>query len=356
MSMRIALPVALLLVGAASPGQDAADKVREAGTESSKGRHRAALRILEDPPALLKSDPQAQYLAGHSWVRLHRPELAKPLLDAAVKGGFTGYPGWESADALLKRIDWIERLRPPPARNLPEDERLKNIRVFADDTPWIQEVLKALPEYVRRTKEIFGEDLPQIDFYLFRSRLSYKDFYKSLFGVDIPTAWQNGTGNSNVVTFCQEDREGKPINAPGSPRGLGDVLHEYSHALLHSLYGDGYLRHVPQWFDEGVSDFVARGYYQELFETSALQIRKTLAKSAAPTIEELARRLYERDPSLRYAMARYMVEELLKDRKPDVIRTILKQARPEGDFEKAVHDATGSKAADFRERVITRFR
>ena len=52
--------------------------------------------------------------------------------------------------------------------------------------------------YVRRAKEVFGDDLPPVDVYLFRSRLPFKDFYKSLFGVDIPTAWQNGTGNSNA--------------------------------------------------------------------------------------------------------------------------------------------------------------
>jgi hypothetical protein len=112
------------------------------------------------------------------------------------------------------------------------------------------------------------------------------------------------------------------------------VLHEYGHALLHTIYGDGYLRRVPQWFDEGVSDFVARDHYKELFETSAAQIKKTLATSAAPSSEDLSRRLYERDPALRYAMARYMVDEILKGRKPEVIREILKQARPEGDFER----------------------
>jgi hypothetical protein len=347
----------LLLPVILAASQDAPDAVRDAGTESSKGRHRAAIRIFEGQPELLKSDPKAQYLAGHAWVRLHRPELAKPLLTAAVSGGFTGYPGWESADALLKRIDWIERLRPPPAKGLSEDERLKSLRVFADDTPWIQEVVKTLPDYVRRAREVFGDDLPQIDFYLFRSRVTYKDFYKSLFGVDIPTAWQNGTGNSNVVVFCQEDREGKPVNAPGSPRGLGDVLHEYNHALLHTLYGDHYLRQVPQWLDEGLSDYLARAYYKELFDSSGALIRRHLAKAAAaPSTEDLSRRLYERDPSLNYAMARFMVDELLKDREPAVIREILKRARPEGDFEKALVEAGGVRPSELRERVIARFR
>jgi hypothetical protein len=342
----------LLLVSA----QDTSDPVRDAAAESSKSRHRAVLRIFDEHPELLKSDAQAQYLAGHSWLRLHRPELAKPLLQAAAKGGFTGYPGWESAEALLKRIDWVERLRPPPAKDLPDDEALKSLRVFADDTPWIRAVIQVLPAYVRRAKEVFGVELPVVDVYLFRSRLPFKDFYKSLFGVDIPTAWQNGTGNSNVVVFCQEDREGKPVAAPGAPRALGDVLHEYGHALLHTLYGDGYLRRAPQWFDEGVSDFVARDYYKELFESSALQIRKTLAASTAPSYEDLSRRLYERDPALRYAMARYMVDELLKERKPEVIREILKQARPDGDFEKAILEASGVRAFEFRDRVIARFR
>jgi hypothetical protein len=174
--------------------------------------------------------------------------------------------------------------------------------------------------------------------------------------VEIPTAWQNGTGNSNIVTFCQADREGKPINPPGSPRGLGDVLHEYSHALLNTLYGDGYLRQVPQWLDEGWSDFVAKEHYQELFDSSAAQLRRFLSKSAAPTLDELSRRLYEVDAVIRYAMARYMVDEMLKDRKPVVIRDILKRARPDGDFEKAIVEATGVKPSELRDRVITRFR
>jgi hypothetical protein len=347
---------ALLLSGALWTGQDGAERVREAAAEASKGRHRAALRVFDEQPDLLTSDPRAQYVAGHSWMRLHRPDLAKPLLAAAVKGGFTGYPGWESADAFLKRIDWIDRLRPPPAKGLPEDGRLKGLRIFADDTPWIRAILAAFPDFVRRANEVFGEDLPPIDVYLFQSRLAYKDFYKSLFGVDIPTAWQNGTGSANVVTFCQEDREGKPINAPGSPRALGDVLHELNHALVHTMFGDNYLRHVPQWLDEGLSDFLARPYYKELFESSAVLLRRQLATSAAPTTDELARRMYERDPNLHYAMARYMVDELLKDRKPAVILEILKRARPEGDFEKALVEGAGTTPAELRGRVIARFR
>src|SRR5689334_13878781 len=123
---------ALLLLLLVSP-QDGGGPVRDAAAESSKSRHRAVLRIFDEHPDLLKSDPQAQYLAGHAWIRLHRPELAKPLLNAALKGGFGGYPGWESAEALLRRIDGVERLRPPPAKELPEDEALKSVRVFADD-------------------------------------------------------------------------------------------------------------------------------------------------------------------------------------------------------------------------------
>jgi hypothetical protein len=350
--MRSLYLLALLL---ARP-QDAGDPVREAGSESSKGRPRAVLRLLEEHPELLQSDAHAQYLAGHSWVRLHRPEIAKPLLAAAVKGGFGGYPGWEPADALLQRIHWVEKLRPPPAKGLPEDESLASLRVFADETPWIQAVIQALPDYLRRAREVLGEDLPPIDFYFFRSRVTYKDFYKFLFGVDIPTAWQNGTGNSNVVTFCQEDREGKPVNAPGSARGLGDVLHEYNHALIHTLYGDGYLRQVPQWLDEGLADFLARPYYKELFESSAGLLRRHFEKSTAPTLEDLSRRLYERDPNVNYGMARFMVDELLKDREPGVIRDILKRARPDGDFNKAIFEATGITSVELRDRVISRFR
>jgi len=351
--MKALLLSTALFLGIAPERQDA---LKDAGAESSKGRHRAVLRILDENPELLKSDPQAQYLAGFSWIRLHRPDLAKPLLTAAAEGGFSGWPGWEPVKTLLDRVATVERLRPPPAKNLPDDERLQSLRVFADDTPWIRAVLKALPDYVTRAREVFGKELPRIDIYLFESRLSYNTFYKALFGISIPTTWQNGTGNANIVTFCQADREGQAVNPPGSPRGLGDVLHEYSHALLNTLYGDGYLRQVPQWLDEGWSDYVAKEHYTELFETSASHLRRTFSKSLAPTLEELSRKLYEVDPVVRYGMARFMVEEMLKERKSLRIRDLLQRARPEGDFEKAIVEAAGVKPSELRDRVIARFR
>jgi hypothetical protein len=334
----------------------APDPLGDVKAEFCKGHHRSALRLLGDTPGLLNSDARAQYLAGYSWIRLHRTDLAKPFLSNAASGGFNGFPGWESTEALLGRIAVVERLRPPPAGEPPDAEGLQPIRAFADDTPWIRAVVKALPDFVSRSRAVFGQDLPPIDFYLFRSRESYTLFYKALFGVDVGRWWQNGTGDSNAVVFCQVDRQGVPLGPPGAPRGIGDVLHEYSHALLNTFYGDGYLGHVPQWLDEGLSDFTARPYYRDLFETSAVAIHKALGKSAPPTYEDLSRRLYERDSFLRYSVARYMVEEMMKGRETGLIREILERAAPEGRFDEAIQGATETSPREFRERVIARFR
>lgn len=333
--------------------EDTDDAVKEAMARSSKGRFGAALRSLEAHPDLLRDDPLAQFVAGTAWMRLHRPDRAKPLLVAAADRGVHAAGGWESPEKLLDRIAVIERLRPAASTGLPKDERLSAVRVYADDTPWIRAILEVLPRTVERAEEVFGKDLPPIDFYLFSSREDYTAFYKALFGQNIPTSWQNGTGNSNVVTFCQTDREGKPVGTPGASRGRGDVLHEYGHALMNTLYGDGYLRNVPQWFDEGASDFLAREYYKELFESSARLIRKA---AVVPSLNELTRHLYERDPSLRYGVARYMVDEMLKDRDSSVLRDILRQASADGDFEKAILAVTGLAPETLRERVIARFR
>ncbi len=330
--------------------EQASDPVGMVAAEFSKGNHRVALRLLSERPDLPDTDARARYLAGYAWMRLHRPDAAKSFLDAC--GDFAGYPGWETTSGLLRRIEAVERLRPPAV----DGGGIPGIRIFADETPWIREVVKSLPAFVDRARAVLGEDLPPVDFYLFRAREQYERFYKALFGVEVATAWQNGTGDSNVVVFCQEDREGRILGRPGALRGLGDVLHEYTHSLLNSFYGDRYLRHVPQWLDEGLSDFVARPYYGELFESSAVAIRKFLAKSVPPAYEDLCRRLYERDSFVRYGMARFMVEELMKSRETKVIRDILRRAAPPGDFDQAILGATGAIPADLRERVLARFR
>jgi hypothetical protein len=337
----------------AREAQDPTEAIKEAMTRSSEGRFQAALRSLEEHHDLLREDPQAQYVAGTALMRLHRPDQAKPLLTAAAEKGIAGFEGWDSTEALLARIAVVDRLRPRLAKGLPQDDRLKALHVYADDTPWIQGILEVLPRHVARAQEVFGKDLPPVNMYLFRSREDYTAFYQALFSANIPTSWQNGTGNSNVVTFCQADREGRPVGAPGTARGRGDVLHEYGHALLHTLYGDLYLRHVPQWFDEGVSDFLAREYYKELFEYSADLIRRA---AIVPSLEDLTRHLYERDPSLRYGMARYMVDELLQGREPSILRDILRRAAADGKFEEAIQTTTGLGSSDLHKRVIARFR
>src|SRR5258706_1915075 len=91
----------------------ASDPLAEVVAEFSSGSHRAALRILGDTPGLANNDARALYLAGYAWLRLHRPDLSKPLLTHAAAGGFHGYPGWESTEVLLERIAVIEQLRPP---------------------------------------------------------------------------------------------------------------------------------------------------------------------------------------------------------------------------------------------------
>lgn len=334
----------------------APDPLREVVEEFTAGRYRTVHRLLDPASGPAASGARAQYLNGYAWVRLHRPDLGKPFLQLAAERGFDGYPGWESTGALLERIALVERLRPPLSKSVKDARGVEAVRVFADDTPWIQAVVQAVPEFMERAHAVFGEDLPPIDFYLFRSRDSYNRFHKALFGVPIVRWWQNGTGDSNVVAFCQEDRDGKVLGPPGLPRARGDVLHEYTHALLNGLYGDGYLRHVPQWLDEGVSDFTARPYYRELFEASGGLIRKALARSAPPTVQELSRGIYEHDSSLRYAMARVMVEELMRGRDMKTIPEILRQAAAKGDFEKSIVEVTGISSSQLRERVIARYR
>lgn len=315
----------------------------------TQGHFLAVVRLFEEGADELRKHPEALYMAGHAWMRLHKPETAKKHLIAAAEGGFRGYPRWETVDSYLRRIETVEQHRPPVLRELAGADGKVLIRVYAKESAWTRPIVNALPEFLKRGRELLGDDLPPIDFYFIRPHDDYRAFYKAILGVDIPTSWQNGTGNANLVTFQELDAKGRPT---GGDRLLGDVLHEYGHALLNTHYGDRYLARVPQWMDEGFADAFARPFYAELFRQSPGYVRAHLARNEAPTFEQLSKNLYEKDPVVRYSLARLTVQEILKDQPLTAIRKVLDLARPDGAFESAIEKATGVPPRAAYEKVL----
>lgn len=173
-----------------------------------------------------------------------------------------------------------------------------------------------------------------------------------MFGKEITRGWQDGTGDSNVVVFCE-------LNSDGRPRSLqeagGDVLHEYGHCLCNTIFGDNYLDRVPQWFDEGAADAIARPYYDRLFEYSVRRIKDEVANGRpAPTYKQMCSEVYN-DPQLRYVYARLMMQELLAGRPLSTLQLILNKARETQNFDLAIKQVTGTDPDDLIARVRTRY-
>lgn len=73
--------------------------------------------------------------------------------------------------------------------------------------------------------------------------------------VEYDPTQMKGLGSLNVageglgVTFNMAHWE----DCPSQPILRGLVAHEFSHAMLHDLVGEGRMTYVPQWFDEGLA-------------------------------------------------------------------------------------------------------
>ncbi len=321
---------------------------------AQRNEYFALTRTYARLPDTQKNEPEALYLCGFAWLQLHRPEQAKPLLLAAVKNGFAGYPNWKSTQGCLADIDTVEKMMPPFFADVPDGVHTK-IHASSPKTDWTIPTLNCLPDFVKRATEVFGDELPEINFYLFRDRSAFNAFYMALMGIEVPNGTQDGTGNSNVVLFCERDQNGKINRAPGSGRAIGDVLHEYCHAICNTNYGDNYLAKVPNWFDEGAADAMSAPYaVLGLYPDYDRRLVAAGKKQAPPTYEQMCHELYK-DSDLRYALACVTVQEIVHDKGITIIRKIVDRARELQDFEAAIKDSTGKPGFEFYQRAVSRF-
>jgi hypothetical protein len=304
-----------------------------------------------------------EYLAGYALMALHRPDDAAPHLDAAKARGWSKWRGWTSVESMLDRVAEVRRLA-PPALDPPLDAAIE-VHV-GPPTAWSAPVLRAVPEFAAVGRRIFGADLPRERLYLFSDYKTYGRFFRALFDVEIPNAWQDGTGTTNVVVYCEQDSHGKATGPAGDPDTIGDVLHEFGHAWCETYLIDRYGREWTSpafrhpWLDESVADVIA-----SLRERGFLERRiawlKTEAKSVpAPTFAALTSYdgFYKaKDVHACYWLSAAFVAELVGplDSAPARIREILDEIGKTGDVEASVLAATGKDLHKEFAKVVARF-
>jgi hypothetical protein len=361
---RLLAAAALALVAATSSA--APETPTSESLQAAVGARRLndAVRIFGE---IAKPSAADEYLAGFALMELHDPAAAEARLCAAKEAAFEVWRGWPTVDALLDRVRVFNELV-PPQRTSASRAADPAITVFAGpSTKWSAPVLAAVPEFAEVGHRIFGKDLPPLTLYLFAKRPSYDRFYSALFGVPVPTAWQDGTGTLNVVTYCEVDRDGRTTRPAGEPETVSCVLHEFGHAWfgtwLMAHHGREWLAPSMRrpWLDEGLADYVASLREPAFLERRAEWLRAKAAGGAArPSFDEIAdyHAFYEKgDADIHYWTSALLVAELLGDRKraPDTIRRFLDAAGKSGDPDEAIKTATGREPRMEFDALVRRF-
>ncbi|HEY9787837.1 MAG TPA: hypothetical protein V6D17_20790 [Candidatus Obscuribacterales bacterium] len=312
----------------------------------ARGEFNTALTGIENLPEEGRNSGEMSYRRGYSLLRVNRPHEARLFLEHARARGFGGFPGWETTDELLKRVELLERLYPPHLTTFPE------LAVYGRRSPWTEPIIAALPQFVARAKAIFHA-VPEISLCIFPSRRDFDLFHQAMFGMPPAHSWEDGTGNAHIVIFCEEGKGGGWSREPGTARTTGDVLHEYGHALCNTIFGDNYLSLVPKWLDEGMADAIAAPYYAECFAYADRLLKDVALKRKPPGYEMLCKDLYS-DAEVGYAFARLMVQTITRG-DATMIGKIVQQARYERNFASALYRISGMTGEQAYDYVVRKY-
>lgn len=318
----------------------------------SAGHFYTAKALFDRLPSAEKEDGEAYYVAGQIYAYLNQPDAAYTSFQKASEKQFSGYDTWGFTQSRLQSLVTLKALTPPFYRSYSTNG--SSMTLYAKATPWTVAVNNKFPDFMKYAQNYFGYSLPAITFYFFDNHAAFAQFHKLLLHAEIPQSWHDGTGNYNVVLFCEVDRNGAMTRPTTALRTYGDVLHEYTHALCATIYGDGYLEKVPQWFNEGIADAVAAPYYSELYSYADRYVREQARLRQPPTYTALCSHLYE-DHDIGYAIARLMVREVLgQNLQAQVGKRILQNAA-HSNFDSAITTVTGIAPTEAYRRVIARY-
>jgi len=281
--------------------------------------------------------PQVPFWLGQSYLRRHDYKSAEQYFQLAARGKL--FPQQQEATAnALQRIEILKRLCPPALTEFKDGGY--TITVYAKPTPWSKLVAGQMPVFLARAKEAFGDAKAHINFYLFEERAQYDQFFGAWTIRAGETEGHRGTGGIDLVEFCQYFPNGSKVGEGDVNDLFARVLHEYSHALCHTIYGDSWGHAVPQWLNEGMADYFCARYKPDA-KTAATKKLAQLAKTRQPPSYELmSRKMYS--INFGYTVADVMVNELFDKKNLSVFNELINTARADGgDFEGALKKLTG---------------
>ena len=226
----------------------------------------------------------------------------------------------------------------------------EQVTVFAAGSRWQNRCFELLPDFVERARLAFGDDLPHTHFYLFRTYPEFLEHWVDLTGHIKPGySWQTGTGffrnNRGVVIISEQNKRRR------TQESMGIVMHEYGHALCWSVIGQNGA--IPSWLNEGFADYLARPWYEGLFENAARTIRAQAVRGRIRNYASFARSVYG-NGSAGYEIARLMVAELMRGKPLSTIAYILHKGKEKNfSYSDVIRQVCGFTPRQLFQKVLT---
>lgn len=287
------------------------------------------------------ADEKDDYFAGYSYMEMDLFDKAQLAFERAVKNHYKPYPRWDTPETFLRRLATIHRLAP---RFL--QPRYPRLRAHAGKPDaWTRPLLKALPDFARIGRQIYGSDIPDMNLYVFTQRQDYLDFFKAVTGMGLDTPWQDATGSVHFAVCCEV--ASRPA---GEAETVADVLHEFGHGwaitYLRDKYDKPYLNIVRPWADEGLADYVATLWDKDHLNRRRewIQRYKVAKGIPPPAFDELqthAGFYYHGDPDLHYWMGDFLFDRMLGKDGAAKIPAYLDALARTGDSNKALSEISG---------------
>lgn len=338
-AFRLSLLLALAVPVSAAM-RDLELRMQDAATHE---RYQEASRIYESIEKKGNANVESEYWAGITYMHLNLFDRARAAFQAARQPGWEPRPDWPQPQEFSERLDALSRFAPPRLASAEE-----GLAVFASTpTAWTGPVLNAVPAFEAVGRGIFGKSLPDINFYLFADRAAYRRFFEAAFGQTFATSWQDGTGNTHIVLYCET--ASRPA---GDGETVGNVLHEFGHAWLNSYFrinfDKDYLAfpYRAPYADEGLADYVATLWDKDHMGRRVDWVRRYKAAKGieAPRFEDL--KAYDDfyktgDIELHYWLSALLINRLLGPKGASKIPDYLQALAKTGDATKALAKVSG---------------
>jgi hypothetical protein len=348
-TLLIGILVSLSGLFTSQPAQGQDNQLTTIRDQFFKGEYAQAISMYSQLPSDLRESPLVKLWVGQSYFRTNDFEHAREFLARANAGNLAA-PQRERAESILQRLDKIKQVCPPVYHDYTLDGY--TIRIYAKDSAWTKLLAAQMPTFLARAKEAFGNSNAFIAMYLCEDRSAYDKFFEAFTAVP-PGKDHRGTGGNHIILFCRYYPTGAEVGAKDVNDLYFRVLHEYSHALCATVYGDHFK--MPAYLNEGMADYFGWKYKPEGADQAKVRLKKIASTRRAFTYEELLHD-FRKDNELGYAIGDVMVSTMFADKPISICGQIIQLARSSnGNFDYALQQFTGTDSVKLYPQIVREF-